>query len=311
MFLLIGAGERAGSGVPKILKGWRDQHWRSPTFSERLEPSEQTLLELHMEDLLPKETSDDLRERFGDDFEEMSSEQRVVLCTAAVETTVSHARAMTLCDMHPVDMTKMLQSLVQRGYLARVGQGRGSRYHLPGALPTGLRDSSEAGLHTLAPDPAGQPSDLPSQPSELAAQPSDFPSQPSDLVAQPSDLAAQPSDLGFASRIGRRVPGLDLPLVDTLELIDPASRARLIEISARASGGRVQRGLMTGVIATLCDGRYMTVRVLAHLLDRSEDYLRQVYINPLVRSGDLVQAFPRAPNDPRQAYTASDAANAR
>ena len=60
---------------------------------------------------------------------------------------------------------------------------------------------------------------------------------------------------------------------------------------------------MTGVIATLCEGRYVTVRVLARLLNRSEEYLRKDYINALVRSGDLVPAFPQAPNDPRQAYT--------
>lgn len=156
MFLLIGAGERAGSGVPKILKGWREQHWRSPTFSERLEPSEQTLLELHVEDLLSQEVSDDLRKRFGGEFEDMSSEQRIVLCTAVVETSISHARAMTLCDLHPVDMTKMLQGLVQKGYLAKLGQGRGSRYHLPGPPPSSLPGNVEPnlpqGFRTSRPD---------------------------------------------------------------------------------------------------------------------------------------------------------------
>lgn len=295
MFLLIGAGERAGSGVPKILKGWREQHWRSPTFFERIAPSEQTSLELHMEDLLPKETSDGLREKFGSEFEEMSSEQRVVLCTAAVETTISHARAMTLCDIHPVDMTRMLQGLVQRGYLARLGQGRGSRYRLPGALPPSLLDASDAAFGT-------QPPDLGTQPPNLGIQPPDLGIQPPNLGTQPPDLGSRSPEVPSFS-LGRRLPGLHLPLVDDLKGLDPASRARLVGITARASVGRVPKDLMIGVIATLCEGRYMTVRVLAQLLNRSEDYLRKDYINPLVRSGDLVPAFPEAPNDPRQAYT--------
>lgn len=44
MFLLIGAGEKAGSGVPRIYQGWAGQHWRPPVLREREDPSDQTLL---------------------------------------------------------------------------------------------------------------------------------------------------------------------------------------------------------------------------------------------------------------------------
>src|SRR3546814_8068750 len=44
MFLLIGLGERGGSGVPKIYSGWRSQQWRPPSLYDKDEP-EQTLLE--------------------------------------------------------------------------------------------------------------------------------------------------------------------------------------------------------------------------------------------------------------------------
>ena len=47
MFLLIGLGERAGSGLPKIFSGWSSQHWSKPLLYEKQEP-EQTLLELRM-----------------------------------------------------------------------------------------------------------------------------------------------------------------------------------------------------------------------------------------------------------------------
>jgi len=67
MFLMIGLGERGGSGIPKIFSGWQSEHWRQPVLREVEEP-EQTLLELHMLDLLPESVLADLRQRFGDKF---------------------------------------------------------------------------------------------------------------------------------------------------------------------------------------------------------------------------------------------------
>ncbi len=52
MFLMIGLGERAGSGVPKIFSGWKSGDWRPPALYEKDDP-EQTLLELRMIDLFP------------------------------------------------------------------------------------------------------------------------------------------------------------------------------------------------------------------------------------------------------------------
>ena len=308
MFLLIGAGERAGSGVPKIHKGWREQHWRSPTLQECMEPSEQTLLELHMEDLLPREVVDHLRTMLGDDFETMSPEQRIVLGTAAAETTVSHARAMTLCDVHPVDLTRMLQGLVQKGYLAKIGQGRGSKYHLPGVALAGSIDPFGPGLFSPSSHLTGQPSDLPGQSSDLGVQSSDLDEQSLDLGDQAPDL---PSRTAPNLSPGRRILDLGRPFIDSLDHIDAASLSRLSRSSERIDGGRVPKGLMIGAICELCEGRYVTLRVLAQLLGRSENYLRQGYLNPLVRSGDLILAFPQSPNHPRQAYTALDPSGVR
>ena len=37
MFQMIGAGEKAGSGFPKILQAWREQDWRAPALEEDIE----------------------------------------------------------------------------------------------------------------------------------------------------------------------------------------------------------------------------------------------------------------------------------
>jgi len=294
MFLLIGAGERAGSGVPKIHQGWRDQHWRPPSLYERTSPSEQTLLELRMEDLLPAETVDGLRASFGPAFDALQPDERVILVTAALETTVSHSRVMSLCDLHATDLTRMLQNLVQQGFLAKSGNGRGTKYHLPGVN---------------LPDPETAFSETPAIPNEGS-----FARKPLELVLQSSDLGRIPPDLandnseGLVAepRYGRIVEGLDHPIVHDLREVDPVLVEHLFRIASALGGaGKVPQERMREVILQLCTGRYMTLKVLAELLDREETYLRQSHLSPMAEAGVLARAFPHKPNDPRQAYLAT------
>ena len=48
MFNLIDIGERAGSGIPNILRVWREQSWPEPVIAETFEP-ERTRLSLALE----------------------------------------------------------------------------------------------------------------------------------------------------------------------------------------------------------------------------------------------------------------------
>ena len=59
---------------------------------------------------------------------------------------------------------------------------------------------------------------------------------------------------------------------------------------------------MQTVICAVCEGHYVTRAVLARLLDRSPDALRQTHISPMVRSGMLELAFPSKPTHEQQAY---------
>ena len=68
MFLMIGVGERAGSGVPKIMSGWKWANWRTPKLYEKTEPSEQTLLELSTISLISQEVTAQLVSLFGSPF---------------------------------------------------------------------------------------------------------------------------------------------------------------------------------------------------------------------------------------------------
>ncbi len=134
MFRYIGLGENAGSGLPKIFQGWASQHWRQPVLRERGEPSDQTLLELHMLSLVPETVLQSLTELLGESvFSALSDNERLVLVTAEIETTVDHSRMMSILDIHPRDLTQLLSGLVDKGLLGSDGSGRGKVYFLPGA----------------------------------------------------------------------------------------------------------------------------------------------------------------------------------
>ncbi|MCW9023095.1 MAG: putative DNA binding domain-containing protein [Gammaproteobacteria bacterium] len=140
MFRLIGLGEQAGSGIPKIYQSWSNQHWRTPSLLEKETPSEQTLLELRMLSLVPEEALEYLRETFGNKFDSLDEEKRLILITAYVERTINHSRMMEIMDMHSHDLTKHFSHLTEMGILRQEGIGRGTIYFLP---ETGIQDEME------------------------------------------------------------------------------------------------------------------------------------------------------------------------
>jgi ATP-dependent DNA helicase RecG len=131
MFLMIGLGERAGSGVPKIYSGWKSGNWRPPALYEKDEP-EQTLLELRMLDLFPRNVLEMLRQRFGRKFNELNDLECLILSSAAIEGFVSHPRLLEMSTDHPHDVTLALQRLVKNEFLLSSGHGRGAVYHIQG-----------------------------------------------------------------------------------------------------------------------------------------------------------------------------------
>ena len=134
MFRYIGLGESAGSGLPKILSGWKSRHWREPVLKTLHEPSDQTQLELHMMSLLPKATLEALRAELGDSiFEKLTKNERLILAAAHIETTINHSRMMPILKIHATDLTALFKGLVNRKLLLQDGSGRGTTYCLPSA----------------------------------------------------------------------------------------------------------------------------------------------------------------------------------
>jgi predicted HTH transcriptional regulator len=272
MFHLIGLGERSGFGMPKILDGWASQHWQRPKLYERTEPGNQTLLELRMIDLIPEPIVASLRARFGERFDRLDATRRLILVTAAMETTTNHTRLSEITDLHPHDLTRALRELVADNLLtSNAGEGRqgpGTVYFLPGAeLPT-----------------------------------------PEEVFGGPGVVAGGPCVTERGPGVTERGPGESklLPgvnLITSLDQLDPEQAAQLNTVAKRAKENqRLPKPEMEAIILKVCNGRYLTMRVLTELLQRTDDRLRKGYLNPMVRDRRLEMAFPTTPNHPEQAY---------
>ena len=290
MFRLVGVGEQAGTGIPKILHGWQSQHWNPPKLYDQSVPYNQTLLELRMIDLFPEWVMTGLHGVFGAAFDGRTQLERIALALAFSEGTVTHARLRMLSTDHPVDVSKTLQHLVQEGFLESTG-GRGAIYHIEG-MPLPTPD-----------DVFGPPPPL----KTTASSPDLPPSSPALAGSSPALRTRSPDSPAKRDANGcLTTDQLHLPVVDSLADLREKYRWGL---ELLASGPRKKRKLpreeLIAVILQLCSGRFITLGCLAELVSRNPDNLRDQYLSPLVKEQKLELAFPTTPNHMRQAYCAT------
>ncbi|MCA8211765.1 MAG: RNA-binding domain-containing protein [Burkholderia contaminans] len=282
MFQLVGAGDQAGSGVPRIFGVWKEQSWRMPVVHEKREP-EQTLFELRMASLLPVEMVAQLEATHGAKFAELSALEKLIVVTASVEGYVDHKRIREITDEHPADITKTLSKLSREGLLSATGHGRGTVYFDTRQLDELLADA-EAEVFAA---PAGGLSTRP-----LAE------------VFAPERVAPQPPNLDSGG-LGASSEGFE-PSSEGLISLPTASLdgARLVVLSRYPGGlpGKMKPEALRELILELCAIEALSLRDLAALLDRSPDFIRIQYIRPLVVEGLIVPEFPDRPRHPAQRY---------
>ncbi|MCP3887867.1 MAG: hypothetical protein GY702_03190 [Desulfobulbaceae bacterium] len=292
MFLMIGLGERAGSGVPKIFSGWKSCDWRPPALYEKDEP-EQTLLELRMLDLFPPEVVSKLRAYLGSAYDGLSELERLILATVATEQVTTHNRIMEISVDHSHDLTQAFQRLVKAGWLKSSGHGRGTVYHRPGGgLPTPEQVFGEA-LPTAVTSSVHLISD-----SEHLEESSEHLNESSEHLQEGAEGSKRTKEGFFL------VHGLSKPLIDDPYALSQDIRQDLIVEAIEAQKRKkMPKKELDAVILNLCADYFITLQVLAQLVNRTPDALRQRYLKRLVDEGRLMLAFPTAPTHPQQAYT--------
>lgn len=287
MFLMIGAGERAGSGVPKIMSGWKWANWRTPKLYEKTEPSEQTLLELSTVSLVSQEVTERLDGLFGQCFHLLDDLERMIVITAATEGWVNHERACQLTSRHSRDVTLAFPKLVDKGFLVASGEKRDKSYSLPGME---LPSPEEVFANAL------------SSTSNLTHSAQDLTHSSISLTHNDPDLVDSHQGRDEHGRFISHL--LDKPFIDDLDVLSDGFREVLEALAAPSrEHRRLETETMKELLVQLCDGHYLSVAVMEILLERKAQSIRQNYLKPMVDSKQLKLAFPNKPNSPRQGYT--------
>ena len=104
---------------------------------------------------------------------------------------------------------------------------------------------------------------------------------------------------------GLIVEELNYPIFSSLDSIDVQLKQQLEDIALVArTKQNIPLNEMQDILILLCQDKYLTLKLLSDLLHRNEDYLRRK-LNEMCKNKQLTRAFPKSPNDPRQAYTAT------
>lgn len=129
MFMLIGSAEKAGSGVDKILSGWKEASWKKPYVSELHRP-DKVILYLPMKSLLPQDIIDELTNLFGREIKSIGYDKLVALSICFSEKSITNDRLQYITPKHSTEITKLLKELCDSGFLISKGVGRGTKYNL-------------------------------------------------------------------------------------------------------------------------------------------------------------------------------------
>ena len=267
MFRMIGAGERQGFGIRKIIENWNEFDWRLPHFEEVDEPSPRVVVRLSMLSLFPEKAVQFFELFDSKRWNQSPQLEKVALVLAYTERVVTHSRLSQFSDAHTKDIGDCLRDLEKQGRLVSTGAYRAKTYHLP---------------HQSAPSP-----------EDVFDSPNLEPSSPN---LEPSS----PNLDGFGRILHHE---FKRPLIEDLKSLDKEYLNQLFTIAKEPRAKKkIPRDEMIKVILLLCDEQFIALKALSQLVNRDAESLRGQYLKSLKDDGKLLMAFPRVPNDPRQAY---------
>ena len=214
--------------------------------------------------------------------------EKVALVLAYTERVVSHARLSQFSDEHTRDIGDCLQKLEKQGRLISTGAYRAKTYHLP---------------HQSAPSPEEvfDSPNLDESSTNLGESSTNLDESFTNLDESSTNLDESSTNLDENGRI--KHSSFSFPFIEKLETLEEGFRCRLEKLASKPREKKsIPKAEMQQVILELCREQYISVNALSELVNRELGTLRGQYLKPLKDEGKLAMAFPRTPNDPRQAY---------
>ncbi|HBR95188.1 MAG TPA: hypothetical protein DEA90_13590 [Opitutae bacterium] len=282
MFSLVGLGEQAGSGIPRIVKRWDELAYRQPELWESDQP-DSTLMRLRMTSLLPHEAVEALQGAYGATYDALTKNEQLALVTAFVEGFVTNQRLQQVTRLHSVDITALLKSIVDKGLLLSAGAGRATTYTLYGFETVDLAEpyltSNELSINVAT------------SAANVATSDANVATSLEELVKQRAD------ELPITSII-------DIPAQDSSTALTYEQWAQLWERTRaeRERGGRMKPETRRAFILELCVNKFINKQELALLFGMSPKGLKDRFLTPLYKEGLLGHRYPHTPNHEQQAY---------
>ncbi len=167
--------------------------------------------------------------------------------------------------IHTKDITDCLMKLEREGFLSSTGRYREKTYHLPGQI---------------------------------------LPSSEEVFKSSPNSERNSPISELTKDKLGRILhPYFSSPFIDDLSTLELDYREQLEKVAEEPRDKkRISPEKMQALILEICSEQYVTIRALSDILQREAETLRGQYVTILKNDGKLAMAFPRTPNDPKQAY---------
>ena len=321
MFRFVGIGDQAGTGIPKILSSWKQKYWRQPELVDDRTPYPHTTLRLHMIDMFPKEYSERLKKQFGIKYDKITLVAKHALLLALSKKTLTHQELLDAHQMHPRDASDCLKKLVRENFLEQTGTGRGAVYHLIGNIIPGpedvfgtdtskfsAMDNDTNSMDNRASSMDNRASSMDNGASSMDNRASSMDNGASSMDNGASSMDCEPgTDTGNSEKDthGRLLDSrYELPFIEDLDQVTQTFKETLKKIAqAPQDKKRVSSDQMQEIIEKLVDGHYMTLSCLSQLVCRTPSALRTQYLKPMIQNHQIKIAFPKTPNDPRQAYT--------
>ncbi len=278
MFMFIGRAEKAGSGVDKIMEGWRYAHWRPPFLEIETKP-DRVKLTMPMFSIIPENVLEQLQVKY-DDLSLLTPDELSILYVAFVEGSISNHRLQYMINKHPVDITVLLKKMCVKNYLESDNKGRWTTYRLKGKLttPQVKVDTSDEYIDNKA-----------DTNKELTT--------PQAKVDTPQ-VKVDTSD-----------ENIDNKADTNKELTTPQAKVDTpqvkVDTSPRKIATRLSKVELENLIMYVCKEDYIKMEDVAKTIERSEDYLKNKIFPKMIKEGKLKKRFPYTHNHPGQGYKTS------
>lgn len=273
MFMQIGNAEKAGSGVDKILEGWKSANYRYPSIEER---KDKVVLTLPLESILSDDVLITLKRIYGESILSIDHEKLLILAACASDGYTSNYRIQLVLEKHPSDITQLLKSLCQDGFLVSSGIGKGTTYTLNKRyliMSTERDKVSVAGLEQFGYNYAIPPTDSPNYPN--------VDSSSTNVDSSSSNVASSLQNIGSSV----------INIESSNEIVKPKRN-------------KVHPAKLQGMILDICSDDYKTIEEIAKGVGKTIKYLKNAFITKMVVEGSLDRKYPSIPTHPDQRYKA-------